>query len=569
MIVNNETVPDDDAVVSAITLKDVLDRCEAFLVGTALRDTRSAFRMLEKAGVELHSIVAQPNDLRILLEKQSAVALGVSAKRFANMSALLRSAVAKFGMRRSRISIQAKLSEEWTNLLATIMVREYRWGLGRFAAYCTDKGIAPHEVTSKVLIGFEAAVEADSLIKNPKDVRKNTIRNWNACSRQVPGWPQETLASPFKPDVFMFPLAAFPESFLRDIDAFEERNRNPDPLDLSMPLRAMRPDTLENYRFTFRRLASVLVREHSFPLSAMTSLAVLVEVDNLKNALRYYVPANGKPTAYVHKMATQMLAIARDFLVLPAEELETINALVKRLKPRGQAGMGKRNRDRLAQFDDEQVVVRLLKLPGDELARAMKMSNPLRRAKAVERALMLSLSIFASFRPRSMGTLRLDHNLRRQGNRLFIELFEDDTKTHAALTLEMPPETLSLLDLFVAEHRPLLPGSEGPYLFPGAKGGARSYSAIHNAVGVHVSKMAGIDISPHGYRHFVAKIVVGRQPELLFDVSRRLGHKSIAMTSEFYLGTDASTASRHINGLLQNMSAKKLYRGAKKRGSRR
>ena len=49
--------------------------------------------------------------------------------------------------------------------------------------------------------------------------------------------------------------------------------------------------------------------------------------------------------------------------------------------------------------------------------------------------------------PKNLRSLRLDDNLRRAGDRLFIELFEDETKTHAPLTLEMPEELIGLLDL--------------------------------------------------------------------------------------------------------------------------
>ena len=199
---------------------------------------------------------------------------------------------------------------------------------------------------------------------------------------------------------------------------------------------------------------------------------------------------------------------------------------------------------------------RFLDLPNIELQRALAVKNPFRRAKGVEKALMLAFSIFASLRAKNLRSLRLDHNLRRAGDRLFIELFEDETKTHAPLTLEMPEELIGLLDLFVEKHRPLLPGADGPYLFPGENGGPRSYSAIRDAVGVHVGKLTGITISPHLYRHAVAKIVVERRPELAFDVSRRLGHKKMNTTYQSYLGTETPAASRRINHLLQETAGK-------------
>jgi integrase len=538
------------------TLADVLAACEAALEGSRLRDTRSAFGLMERAGIKLASVIARPTDLRTVLAGLNAAALGISAKSLSNAKSLIRKAVVELGFRRTWITRKVNLAPEWKTLLVTIVRRHHRWGLSRLAAYCTLKGIKPEDVTPETLIGFEAWLETDVQVRVPVNIRKTSIGIWNSCARNVPGWPQVRLSSPFKPEAYMLPVEAFPEGFQRDVAAWESRNQNPNPLDPDAPLRAMRPATLSSYRFTLRRLASALVRAHGMAVEAITSISILFEGENLRNALRPFLAADGKPSDYVAKMAAQMLAIGKHFLKLPHEKLAEIERIVARVRPIGGGGMGKRNRDRLAQFDDVENVQRLLDLPNTQMERALAMKNPVRRAKGVEKALLMSLSIFASIRAKNLRSLRLDHNIRRAGDRLFIELFEDETKTHTALTLEMPAELIGLLDFFVEEHRPLLPGADSNYLFPGQNGGPRSYSAIRDAVGVHVGKIAGIKISPHLYRHAVAKIVVEQRPELAFDVSRRLGHKRVNTTYQAYLGTEGPSASRRINELLQNTAAK-------------
>jgi integrase len=407
-------------------------------------------------------------------------------------------------------------------------------------------------------------LENEALVKHPRAVLKSAIATWNQCRKRVPGWPQTALFSPFKQKPYMIEMAAFPEGFRRDVALWEARMRNPDPLDLDAPLRALRPDTLDGYRFCFRRLASALVHEGHVPLAAVTGLAVLVEGDNLKRALRPFLAREGRSTAYAWRMAAQMHAIARHFLRLPQERIDAIGTLVARLKHKGGGAMGERNRRRLAQFDDEVTVRRLLGLPREELARALRLKNPLRRAKAVERALAISLSIFASLRARNLRSLRLDRNFRRSGKRLFLEFTADEMKSGAELTLELPQETIGLLDRFVADHRSLLAGAGGPYLFPGENGGPRSYSAIRDAVGVYVRKRTGLDISPHLYRHATAKIVIERQPELAFDLSRRLGHRNVNTTYQAYLGTETPAASRRINELLKGVCANRRDPGTAK-----
>ena len=112
------------------------------------------------------------------------------------------------------------------------------------------------------------------------------------------------------------------------------------------------------------------------------------------------------------------------------------------------------------------------------------------------------------------------------------------------------PRPWRLLDLFLADHRPQLPGCDGPYLFPGQDGGPKSDNAMREAVSAYVRKHSGITLSPHLYRHAIAKIVVERDPGMYIAVSRHLGHRSMATTLGSYLGTETRAASRRLNRLL-------------------
>lgn len=212
------------------------------------------------------------------------------------------------------------------------------------------------------------------------------------------------------------------------------------------------------------------------------------------------------------------------------KRLAKLKAIADRIKPRGGRVMGERNRKRLDQFDDEAVVRRLLGFPEEELGRALKLENLLRRAKGVERALAISLAIFTGLRVKNLRSLKLDGNIRCSGERVFIHIPEREAKPYRSLDLELPDETITLLDLFVREHRGRLPGSESSYLFPGEDRGPRSYSAMRTTLGRSILKHAGITLSPHLYRHIIAKITVERRPELALDVSRRLGHTSMRTT---------------------------------------
>ncbi len=549
----NETVVPDARVFDLgkhRTLADVLAACEAKLEGTALRDTRSAFRFLSgKAGIELADTPARPADLRHALAGLSAARLGISDKRLANIRSLVIRAVERFGMQRIWITREIQLAPEWLALFDKIETREHRWALSRLAVYCTVKAIAPADVSSETLVGFQAALEAEALSKNPVNLRKHTIAVWNMCLTRVPGWPQVKLASPFKGAPYMYPLTAFPEGFRRDVAAWVTRMNNPDPLDPAAPIRALRPATLERHTYDFRRLGSALVREGVMEIDQVTGFHAFFEDDNFRRALRPFLERSGD---YVMKMATLIRSIAKNRTDVTVAKRAEIDGVIRRLKPEGGRRMGEKNRTRLRQFDDEAAVRRLLQFPAAELARALRKPSPLRRAKGVERALAISLLSFCGLRIKNLRSLRLDTNLRRAGKRYFLDLTGSETKTRSELGLELPAETIMLLDLFLAEHRPHLPGADGPWLFPGGRPGTpRSYSAMRDAVTKPLAKHAGIILSPHLFRHIIAKIVAERAPEHLVEVSRMLGHKSINTTYQSYLGTEGPAAARRVAALLR------------------
>ena len=552
---NDKHVP-DEAVFAALpkrTLADVLARCEADLSGTELRDTRSAFRFLEKRmAVDLGSTIARPRDLRSVFEPASPARLGITAKRLANIRSLIGKAVERFGLKPTYVTREIPLAPAWVELMQTIEVKQHRWALSRFAAYCTVKGISPADVTCDTLIGFQAALDAEETCKNPCVIRKHTIATWNMCRGRVPGWPETTLSWPLKREAYMFPLASFPQGFQDAVARWTTLMASADPFDEVMPRsRPLRPATIERHVYNFRRMASALVWQGIFAIDEVTGFEVFFQGENYKHALR---PFQERSPDYLYKMAVLLAAILPLCPEVPAATGDRLDRILKRLQPGGGRQMGKRNRERLRQFDDEEVLRRLLAFPEEELARALELNSPRRRAKGVERALAISLLTFTGIRIKNLRSLRLDTNIRRAGSRMRLHLTQEETKTHRELEIELPPETVRILDMFVAEFRPLLPGADGPFLFPGEKGGPRSYCAMRAAVVEPLKKHAGIELSPHLYRHIIAKIIAERRPEHLHEVSRMLGHSSINTTYQSYLGTEGPAASRRIQALLHDLT---------------
>jgi hypothetical protein len=94
-----------------------LASAEAALESTALRDTRSAFAALARAGVDLAGTVATAANVRTMLDGLSPGQLGTSEKRLANIRSLVTKAVEQFGQRRTWVTKEIPLSPAWEGAL--------------------------------------------------------------------------------------------------------------------------------------------------------------------------------------------------------------------------------------------------------------------------------------------------------------------------------------------------------------------------------------------------------------------------------------------------------------------
>jgi integrase len=303
----------------------------------------------------------------------------------------------------------------------------------------------------------------------------------------------------------------------------------------------------------------------------MTGLAVFFEGDHFKAGLRCLLkraPDGTISTHHAFAAAGTLISVARHYVRLEEARLVQIEAVRRKIDPQKPRTMGRRNRDRLDQFDDERNVERLLNFPEAEATRALANRNPFRRAKGMERALAVSLLIVTALRIKNLRSIHLTRNIRRAGARVFVLFGRTESKNGIDIEIELPADTVKLLDRFIAEHRPHLPGHEGAYLFPGQDGGPKSDNAMREGINAALKRHAGLTVSPHLFRHIVAKIAIERDPSLYGAVSRHLGHKSIGTTLGSYLGTETKAASRRLNEIIAEAKASADAKGTDKRITR-
>src|SRR5262249_31133940 len=102
------------------------------------------------------------------------VAVGISAKRVANVRSILLPAVQESGVRPAKAAASKALSPAWIALLKRRSGRRAQIGLSRLARYASSRCIEPNEVNDEVIAGFIAGVRDSSLHPNPNALHRQT-----------------------------------------------------------------------------------------------------------------------------------------------------------------------------------------------------------------------------------------------------------------------------------------------------------------------------------------------------------------------------------------------------------
>lgn len=521
---------------------------------TQKRDLTSALTRVEELFQHpLTSLTAKPTTIRQLFADASATQLCIGEKTLANIRSLVVQAMRRYCPPATRLTRRIPIASCWQTLLDRIETDFNRQALFRLATFCSAMTISPEQVDSDTLIGLHAALVNEEAIKAPRSVLKNTISNWNRAARTVAGWPQTKLSSPFTRVPWTLPLTAFPASFEQEVTSWADTMLNPDPLDDNAPAKPLRPATVKAQVLMLRQFASALVQGGTAVPEDVASISALLTPERFRAAISTFLDRQGrKKTLRLHTMAKTLRLIAKHHCGFNEPALEKMAELCKRLDPGGRHQMTAKNRERLRQFDNSKNVARLLNMPECEAAMASKMKNPLRAAKAMERAVAIALLIHYGLRLQTLRTLEVADFQRSRTTRCQLFVPAEKTKNSRPLEFELSDDLQRLLGLHLSEYRPRLAGADGPYLFPGTTGGPRSKNAMYEMIRGAMKKDAGLVMNPHLFRAAMGKIVVEQDPSSYLAVSRVLGHASLDTTMAHYLGTESKAAARHMDRLLSN-----------------
>jgi integrase len=541
-------------------LQEVLDRLAGneSLTDTRRRDLRSAVMSFAKlAGQSMTEIPLDLNMIRETLDGGQPATARVSAKRWANLRSDLAAAIDASGLNPMLKTAKVELGEHWAQLLKTVADQRARHGLSRYARWATMRGIVPQAANDVTLEAFISDLKTASLVRHVGEQHRNVAMIWNLLVRLRPDEHLRTVEVP-PPRLIPTRIAweRFLASFREDVDRHLQWASVPDPLEERARARALAPRTRRLRRDHIHSAASAAVRA-GISIAELTSLASLVTPETCRAVLRHCWKEDGqKLSAYTHGVAGTLIAIAVEWVKAPTDTVVTLKALRRKLGTL-QAGLTPKNQAFLRKFDDPQLLQQLVDLPDRLWRRARReLATGRREFIDLQSALAIDLLIHVPLRMENLASLDFEKHLhwpRGRRNPALVTFNADETKNGIRLEYEIPAVLADRLVVYRNEIVPAVTGRRHDAVFVTWTGTLRTQGAITTAIERAVAKNLGVKLTPHQFRHLVAKIILDANPGAYELVRQMLGHRNLKTTTNFYAGVDTRRAGRFHAELLMKL----------------
>lgn len=540
------------------------------LTPTRRRDLVSALNTVARiAGLPASNTQLTPAALRPRILTVSAAQCGVTPGHIRNVRSLLADALRRLNVIDTE---DTPIAAEWS-LCLNRLSHEQRRGLIRFARFCTARALTPSAVSSEILQAFLEHITERTLVRDPRKLVGRIRIVWNQACACCENWPGRPLAPLKRQRPTIRPITAFVRSFQIDVAAFggrltatildlldddlaeAESDDGATALICPKPMRASTAALRMNH---VRWAANALV-DSGVPIHAVATLRDLVTpLDQPKAILRHlYRRAGDKPSARGMHVAQALLMIAKYHVRLSKTDIARIRAWGKSLRLL-YTGMTEKNQVCMRQALDPAREQKLGVLPEAlmRIARKICIKNPrLACARAMTGA---AIKLFSRrmLRLENVCGLRIDRHLQRADPRhsLVTHVFipADESKTHRDISLPIAPDIGRLLEEWITDFRPIIAAPDCPYLFPGYRDGNRRVTpqGLRLAIKKITKACAGVELSPHQFRHLAAHTFLDEYPGHYEEVRQQLGHTSLVVTVRHYSGTQTEAAMRRFDEVI-------------------
>jgi integrase len=507
--------------------------------------------VMRAAATDPAKVIVHPQFVRTLMQRAAPESIGLTRASWNNARSLLGKILEWAGLAKMPAHYLAPFAPAWAALRVSVLAggNALRDQVDRLAHYCSAQGIDPDDVDDEVLMAFHSALTDESIVKNPYAIYRRTAKAWNDFAERIPGWPQQQLVVPSRRARFTYDWETFPASLKEDVETYCERALGL-RLDDDHFTRAQRPATVVARRWQLLALATAIAKSGVAP-ETLTGLPALLQPETAAAGLQYLVDRNSG------KSGTQISQIA-DFLPTLARRLDMSDKILARLRKMAaklkvtQRGMSERNREALRAFDEQDAVEALVNLPSQVVDDVLKSGRKTyREAKLIQTALLIELLLNAPARIQNAASIEIGRHLVdvsiRGERRVHLRFPAHEVKNSVELDFPLMPETVDVLDQYVAVWHPILCKRQAsPFLFPGDR---PSRPKVKSALSVQIKQLVftrtHLAMTAHRFRHVVAKIFLDRNPGQYEVIRQLLGHKDITTTITSYCGAETASAVRH------------------------
>jgi integrase len=555
----------------AVTLQSALDRLalDDSLSEVRKRDLRSAVISFAKLAEQPPAAI--PLDIACIRRTLDGMVPGlaqISAKRWANLRSDLTAAIRVSGLRPMLKTADLDLDPVWSRVL-TPADRRIRHGLSRFARWASYHRIRPDAVDNATIERFVAALGEATLVRKLHHMPGTIARTWNALVtvRKRAGLRRVSVPTT-KPAPTRIRWGQLPASFRKDVERFLIWASCPDPLQEGARAKALAPETLR-LRQAHVHSAVTAAAAAGIPITQFTSLASLLERETFRALLRHRWREDGSTlSAYTHGLAVTLIAIASEWVKLPADEVAALKALRSKLGPLP-LGLTEKNKSMLRVFDNPRLITDLIHLP-EKLWTAARRGLPRYRRAFIDlqTALAIDLLIHVPMRPQNLACLNFQAHLHwPQGRRkpAIVTFRADETKNRSPFEFEIPTVLAERLQVYRNEIAPAVIGKRPDAVFVSFSGRPRKQDTIKMTITKTIRRYLGVKLTPHQFRHLAAKIILDNNPGAYELVRQLLGHTSLSTTTMFYAGIDTRRAGRAHADLILKLRESKLERSRRQR----
>jgi site-specific recombinase XerD len=458
-------------------------------------------------------------------------------------------------------------------------------GLRRFAFFCEQRDIPPTDVNNQVVADFDIFARSRVLSAAASDLAAGVVKAWRKASRQVRHWPDAIVDPPPRREPYTLPFNRYPVSLQDQVAEFERHlaggdRRSPFTQPLA-PKTPRRGSTVKSRLFSLRQALAAYVLSGE-PPDRITTLAIFADPKVVETVLLHFwrraldlkvargelaarpchedhEPADGR-TTQTGQVATMIKLLVTGFLKVEEEPREAILAMCRDLTPPRSGTPVRKNREVMRQFDDPNVVRRLLRLAGRLMAEAERLlaKSPRRAAHLARAACALSILSHHPLRLANLCGLRFGRHLHAGSAKsplvTRLTLTVADTKNHADWEWSVGDVVSGMIEIWRSRFRPLLVPATSDLLFPSPKRPNRGISpgAMRRTLIDTLATKAGITMTPNLFRHLCAKLVLENGGSIE-DVRQMLGDKTLSVVLAHYAIVAPGQAARRYDATLRSL----------------